>query len=138
MQKIQFHRFLIVALLAVCGGAAGTGPAGAGEHPLDHEDVDGYPSAYLPKFAALYAQNEDIAGWIKIDGTKYLDMPVVQYIDNDFYERRDFTKADNQHGRVSSLSSVRTSTLVLRMDRSRILVTNSTISWSLSLSMKLW
>lgn len=62
------------------------------------EDVDGYPSAYLPKFAALYAQNEDIAGWIKIDGTKYLDMPVVQYIDNDFYERRDFTKADNQHG----------------------------------------
>ncbi len=62
------------------------------------EDVDGYPSGYLDKFAALYAQNDDIAGWIKIDGTDYLDMPVVQTIDNDFYERRDFTRASNQHG----------------------------------------
>ncbi len=62
------------------------------------EDVDGYPNGYLDKFAALYAQNPDIAGWIKIDGTQYLDMPVVQTVDNEYYERRDFTKADNQHG----------------------------------------
>jgi SrtB family sortase len=62
------------------------------------EDVEGYPSDYLPKFAALYAQNPDVAGWIKIDGTKYLDMVVVQTTDNDYYERRDFTRADNNHG----------------------------------------
>ncbi len=65
---------------------------------IQPEDVDGYPSGYLPKFAALYAQNDDIAGWIKIEGTKYLDMPVVQTSDNEYYERRDFTRADNQHG----------------------------------------
>ena len=62
------------------------------------EDVDGYPDDYLPKFAALYAQNSDVAGWIKIDGTKYLDMVVVQTSDNEYYERRDFTRADNNHG----------------------------------------
>ncbi len=62
------------------------------------EDVDGYPSGYLPKFAALYAQNPDVAGWIKIDGTEHLDMVVVQTDDNLYYERRDFTGASNQHG----------------------------------------
>ena len=46
--------------------------------------MDGYPSGYLDKFAALYAQNDDVAGWIKIDGTKYLDMVVVQTTDNTY------------------------------------------------------
>ncbi len=58
---------------------------------------DGYPSAYLPKFASLYALNEDIAGWIEIENTK-LAYPVVQAPDNDYYLRRDFDKKDNQHG----------------------------------------
>lgn len=60
---------------------------------------DGYPEDYLAKFAALYEQNPDIAGWLKIDGTG-VDYPVVQ-TDRDngeYYLRRDFTEASNQHG----------------------------------------
>ena len=59
--------------------------------------IDGYPAAYLPKFANLYAQNEDIAGWIKIPDTQ-VDYAVVQTVDNSYYERRDFTRASNNHG----------------------------------------
>ncbi|MEG0753779.1 MAG: class B sortase, partial [Angelakisella sp.] len=56
-----------------------------------------YPKGYMEKFFALYDQNTDVAGWIKIPDTK-LDYVVVQSTDNAFYERRDFTKKDNQHG----------------------------------------
>ena len=58
---------------------------------------DGYPKDYLPKFAALYALNEDIAGWIEIENTP-LSYAVVQAPDNDYYLRRDFDKKDNKHG----------------------------------------
>ncbi|MBC8570559.1 class B sortase [Zongyangia hominis] len=60
---------------------------------------DGYPDDYLAKFGALYEQNPDIAGWLKIDGTG-VDYPVVQTdADNgEYYLRRDFTGASNQHG----------------------------------------
>lgn len=69
-----------------------------GDSSIRPEDVEGFPDSYLPKFAALYAQNPDIAGWIQIEDTKYINMPVVQYYDNVYYERRDFTGADNDHG----------------------------------------
>ncbi|MEG1777768.1 MAG: class B sortase, partial [Angelakisella sp.] len=57
----------------------------------------GYPRNYLKKFAGLYEQNPDVAGWIKIPDTK-LDYVVVQGGDNAYYERRDFTRKKNDHG----------------------------------------
>ena len=66
---------------------------GTGEVP------DGYPDDYLAEFAALYEQNPDIAGWLSIDGT-IVDYPVMQTEkdDGEYYLRRDFTGASNQHG----------------------------------------
>ena len=64
---------------------------------VDPSDVDGYPAGYQAKFASLYAQNPDVAGWIKIEGTQ-VDYVVVQTTDNLYYERRDFSRKDNQHG----------------------------------------
>ncbi|MEG1874078.1 MAG: sortase, partial [Angelakisella sp.] len=56
-----------------------------------------YPKAYLPKFASLYEQNDEIAGWIKLDNSQ-VDYPVVQTSDNVYYDRLDFTRKSNQHG----------------------------------------
>lgn len=63
----------------------------------NHKNVENYPAAYLPKFASLYEQNPEVAGWVSIPNTK-LDYVVVQTSDNAYYERRDFTGASNQHG----------------------------------------
>lgn len=64
----------------------------------DDYEVDGdYPDDYLKKFAALWERNPDIAGWIEIEGTQ-VNYPVVQTMNNSYYERRDFDKKDNNHG----------------------------------------
>lgn len=48
------------------------------------------PKVMLDNMAALYAQNPDIVGWIRIDGTK-LDYPVMYTPDNEEkYFRADF------------------------------------------------
>ena len=48
--------------------------------------------AVLPQYRALYEQNPDLVGWIKIDGTK-IDYPVVQNPeDNEYYLRRGFDR----------------------------------------------
>ncbi|MCI5801153.1 MAG: class B sortase, partial [Oscillospiraceae bacterium] len=57
----------------------------------------GYPADYLPKFAALWEVNPDLAGWLSIEGTQ-LSYPVVQTGDNDYYLRRDFLQKHNKHG----------------------------------------
>lgn len=61
------------------------------------EVSENYPRAYLTKFASLWEMNEDIVGWLSIDGTK-VNYPVVQSDDNDYYLHKDFSKADNKHG----------------------------------------
>lgn len=58
---------------------------------------EGYPSSYLPRFADLWEKNNDVKGWLSIDGTN-VSYPVVQADDNDFYLRRDFEKKSNDHG----------------------------------------
>lgn len=57
----------------------------------------GYPADYLPKFAALWEVNPDLAGWLSIEGTQ-LSYPAVQTRDNDYYLRRDFLQKHNKHG----------------------------------------
>lgn len=50
----------------------------------------------LEKYQELYEQNQDIMGWIKIDGT-VIDYPVM-YTANDFYLDHDFDKASSKSG----------------------------------------
>lgn len=54
----------------------------------------------LPEYAALYLQNDDMVGWIEIEGTK-LSYPVLQTPDEkDFYLNRDFNKETSNHGAI--------------------------------------
>ena len=50
------------------------------------------------KYGALFEQNEDFIGWIKIDGTK-IDYPVMQSPNNpDYYLKHSFEKAYSDYG----------------------------------------
>ena len=54
----------------------------------------------LPEYAALYLQNDDMVGWIEIEGTK-LNYPVLQTPEEkDFYLHRDFNKEPSKHGAI--------------------------------------
>ena len=53
---------------------------------------------YIPEYLELHKENNDMVGWIKIDGTK-LNYPVMQSIDNpNFYLRRGFDKQYTVYG----------------------------------------
>lgn len=61
-----------------------------------------YPNIKIPegmnlKYAYLYAINQDLVGWLKIDNTN-LDVQVVQKEDNDYYLRRDFYGKSSRYG----------------------------------------
>ncbi len=47
-----------------------------------------FPDGMLAKYASLYSQNDDLKGWIKIDGLN-IEYPIVQGDDNDYYLKRD-------------------------------------------------
>ena len=54
----------------------------------------------LPGYADVYALNNDMVGWIKIEGTT-LDNPVMQTPSNrDYYLNRSFEKEHNAHGSI--------------------------------------
>ena len=49
-------------------------------------------TAILPQYRALYEENPDLVGWLRIDGTD-IDLPVVQTPgDNEYYLRRGFDR----------------------------------------------
>ncbi len=61
-----------------------------------------YPNVSFPdgmnlKYSYLYAVNQDLVGWLKIDNTN-LDVQVVQSEDNNYYLRRDFYKKSSRYG----------------------------------------
>lgn len=70
----------------------------------DDAPVSPYPEGMLPNFSALYDINSDIVGWINIPGLSdskgddYIDYPVVQTTDNDFYLNHDFFKNEKEYG----------------------------------------
>ena len=52
----------------------------------------------LPEYAALYDENPDTIGWLRIDGT-VINYPVMQTPDHpDYYLKRNFQKEQNAHG----------------------------------------
>lgn len=61
-----------------------------------YPDVD-FPEGMDPSLAKLYAENNDLAGRIRVPGMN-IDFPVVQTADNDYYLRRDFYKNSTNYG----------------------------------------
>jgi len=52
----------------------------------------------LLKYRTLYSDNSDLAGWIKVDGTK-IDYPVMQTVsDEEYYLHRNFKRLSSDEG----------------------------------------
>lgn len=56
-----------------------------------------FPKGMNPRFADLYARNQDLVGWLKIPNTK-VDFPIVQTRDNDYYLHRSYDKHETKYG----------------------------------------
>lgn len=68
----------------------------------DLEPNEDYPfdleSPILPEYQDAYEQNDDLVGWIRIDGT-VIDYPVMQHLEEkDYYLERNFDKEYSKHG----------------------------------------
>ncbi len=61
-------------------------------HTTKFHQLGGNP---LPEMEALYQENRDLVGWLRMEGI--LDLPVV-YKDNDYYLTRDFYKNKSASG----------------------------------------
>lgn len=55
-----------------------------------------YPSAMLPQFYSLYKENNDIAGWIRLDNDQ--SYPVMNGFSHTDYSRSDFLGQNSSHG----------------------------------------
>jgi SrtB family sortase len=53
----------------------------------------------LPEYQALYEENHDLVGWLKIGGTM-VDYPVLQRVDEEYYLTRDFYGRSNDNGQL--------------------------------------
>lgn len=80
---------------ATVDALAATGQADAGAHasPAPQQTAaHTAPQEILPQYQAVYAQNPDTVGWLRLDGTA-IDYPVVQTPnDNEAYLRRGFDR----------------------------------------------
>lgn len=62
------------------------------------EDTEPTEGGMLPGYAELYEINNDLVGWIRIEGTE-IDYPVMQTPGRtDFYLKRNFNKDDSERG----------------------------------------
>ncbi len=52
-----------------------------------------------PDYAAIAKMNSDTVGWIKVPNTN-IDYPVVQFLDNEYYNRHGFDKKYNYRGAI--------------------------------------
>lgn len=65
-----------------------------GDYPFDAE------SPILPEYQDAYQQNDDLVGWIRIDGT-VIDYPVLQHSEEKgYYLNRNFDKEYSNHGSI--------------------------------------
>ena len=55
------------------------------------------PMVIQESFEALYEQNQDIVGWIRLNGTP-IDYPILQAEDNEYYMSRDFEGNEHEAG----------------------------------------
>lgn len=69
----------------------------APEEPENEEAAEPEMTAF-EKYAEVFAQNDDLIGWISIPGTR-IDYPVMQTKDNpDFYLKHAFDKSYSNYG----------------------------------------
>lgn len=68
----------------------------AGEELSPEEQPPAEPQM-LDKFKALYEQNDELIGWLSIEGTS-IDFPVMQCEDDEYYLKHDFYKKEDKHG----------------------------------------
>lgn len=57
------------------------------------------PPEILEAYRELYEQNNELAGWLTMEGTS-IDHPVMQCGDNDYYLHHDFEKEENRYGEL--------------------------------------
>lgn len=57
----------------------------------------GEKAVMLGKYVDLYEENNDLAGWLSIEGMK-IDYPVMQGEDNEYYLHHDFYGEDSKYG----------------------------------------
>lgn len=80
-------------------------PSRNDDQNADDEPVHANPEDHiLPQFRQLYAINHEIVGWLTIDGisdskgVNYIDYPVMQTNDNDYYLSHDFYGTEKNYG----------------------------------------
>lgn len=61
-----------------------------------YPDIE-FPEKMNLKYSYLYAVNQDLVGWVRIDNTN-LDVQVVQSNDNNYYLKRDFYGKTSRYG----------------------------------------
>lgn len=59
-------------------------------------DID-FPEGMQLKYALAYAKNQDLVGWLSVEGTS-LQVPIVRGKNNDYYLKRDFYKQYTDYG----------------------------------------
>lgn len=75
-----------------------TEPAPEADATMPSAPVENTEPVILPEYAALYAQNSDMVGWIRIEDTK-INYPVVQSPDSpNFYLDHGFDKEKTDYG----------------------------------------
>lgn len=57
------------------------------------------PLPVMSEYEAKYEENEDLLGWIKVDGTP-IDYPVMQAEDNNYYLYREFDLTETKSGSI--------------------------------------
>lgn len=82
----------------------------------DNPDTE-FPEGMLAKYAQLYAENDDLAGWITIEGFG-INLPIAKGTDNEYYLKRDIYKKYTSYGvpffdyRMSNLKTLHRNTMV--------------------------
>ncbi|QSX08583.1 class B sortase [Alkalibacter rhizosphaerae] len=69
------------------------------EEPEDNKEEEPEEDVMLTKFEKLFAENNDLVGWIRIDGTA-VDYPVLQFVDNEYYLNKDFQGNKSKAGSI--------------------------------------
>ncbi len=78
--------------------AMGQGEAGETAGPEQGNTQEEFAEpVILDKYAALYEQNSDLAGWLSIDGM-VINYPVMQCGDDEYYLHHDFYGNDSKYG----------------------------------------
>lgn len=64
------------------------------------QEIQNKAPSILEEYIGLYAQNNDLVGWIEVPGSEYINYPVVQSDDNSYYLEHNFKKEFAKSGNV--------------------------------------